>query len=104
MTQSTLDPQVHSPAWVFQSWASFAIAIVVTGIGIVYVPAEAWRSRGFLAMGLLFTIGATLNLAKTTRDVHESPTDVRACRRGTRREAPRRSPSTQVTGAGESRP
>jgi hypothetical protein len=71
MTQSTLDPQVHSPAWVFQSWASFAIAVAATGIGIAYVPAEAW-TRGFLAMGLLFTVGATLNIAKTIRDVHES--------------------------------
>jgi hypothetical protein len=58
-------------AWVFQTWASFAISTVATVAGILYVPVDAW-ARGYLAMGLLFTVGSTLSLAKTVRDQHEA--------------------------------
>jgi len=58
-------------AWVFQTWASFAVSIAATITGILYVPVDAWV-RGYLAMGLLFTVGSTLSLAKTVRDRHEA--------------------------------
>jgi hypothetical protein len=61
----------HSSAWVAQTWIAFVLSVGVTGIGIAYLPEGAWV-RAFLAMGLLFTVGSTLSLAKTTRDVHEA--------------------------------
>lgn len=62
---------VHSPAWVFQTWASFAIAVGTTAAGIAYLPVDRWI-QAFLGMGLLFSIGSTFNLAKTVRDLHEA--------------------------------
>jgi hypothetical protein len=58
-------------AWVFQAWASFIIATGVTGYGIACLPVDAWV-RGFMAMGLLFTVGSTFSLAKTMRDLAEA--------------------------------
>lgn len=40
-------------------------------IGIVYTPANNWV-KGYLGMGLLFSVGSTFSLSKTIRDVHES--------------------------------
>ena len=64
-------PAAHSPAWVVQSWLSFAISVLATALGIYCLPDNGWV-KGFLAMGLLFTVGASLSLAKTVRDMHES--------------------------------
>jgi hypothetical protein len=69
-TMMTNDTTRDSPAWVFQVWASFVLSIGVTTIGIGYLPVDAWV-RAFLSMGLLFTVGSCLSLAKTTRDAHE---------------------------------
>lgn len=65
------EQNVHSSAWIVQTWVSFAIAIAASGLGIWHLPVDAWV-RGFMAMGTLFTIISSLNLAKTIRDVHES--------------------------------
>lgn len=59
-----------SPAWQFQVWASFIIAVSTTGVGIYALPVDVWM-RAFLGMGLLFSVGSTLSLAKTMRDKHE---------------------------------
>jgi hypothetical protein len=61
----------HSPAWVFQTWASFVAAVGTTAAGIAYLPVDRW-TQAFFGMGLLFSIGATFNLAKTVRDIHEA--------------------------------
>ena len=58
-------------AWIFQAWASFILAVCATGYGIVCLPVDAWV-RGFMGMGLLFTVGSTFTLAKTMRDLAES--------------------------------
>jgi hypothetical protein len=60
-----------TPAWLFQVWASFALSAGVTAIGIGYLPVDMWI-RGFLGMGLLFSVGSALSLAKTLRDNHEA--------------------------------
>ncbi|MEB3360200.1 MAG: YiaA/YiaB family inner membrane protein [Synechococcales bacterium] len=60
----------HSAAWIFQSWASFIISVSATAFGILYLPVDAW-AKGYMGMGLLFTVGSTLSVAKTTRDLHE---------------------------------
>ncbi|WP_422927891.1 YiaA/YiaB family inner membrane protein [Singulisphaera sp. PoT] len=71
MSQFQEKMDIHSPAWVFQTWASFAVSVGTTGVGIAYLPVDHWI-QAFLGMGLLFTVGSTLNLAKTVRDLHES--------------------------------
>jgi hypothetical protein len=65
------DVQRDTPAWIFQVWASFAVAIGMTTIGIGYLPLDAWL-RGFLLMGLMFSVGSAFTLAKTLRDNHEA--------------------------------
>jgi hypothetical protein len=61
----------HSPAWVAQVWISFVASAGATAIGIYATPGDVWV-RGFLGMGLLFTIGSSVSLAKTLRDLHEA--------------------------------
>lgn len=69
--QSPLENQTHSSAWIFQAWASFIISIFATSVGILYLPVDNW-TKGFMGMGLAFSVGSTISLAKTTRDIHES--------------------------------
>lgn len=63
--------QAHSSAWVFQAWASFAISVTATTIGICYLPVDGWV-KGYVGMGTLFTVASTFSVAKTTRDMHEA--------------------------------
>ncbi|HEY2517422.1 MAG TPA: YiaA/YiaB family inner membrane protein [Polyangiaceae bacterium] len=63
--------QRDTGAWIFQVWASFALAVGTTSIGIAYMPVDPWL-RAFLGMGLLFSVGSTFSLSKTIRDNHES--------------------------------
>jgi hypothetical protein len=65
------DVQKDTAAWIFQVWASFALSVGMTGIGIAYLAVDAWV-RAFLAMGLIFSVGSSLSLAKTLRDNHEA--------------------------------
>ncbi len=58
-------------AWIFQVWASFVLAVGATSVGIAYLPLDVWL-RAFLGMGLLFSVGSSLSLAKTLRDNHEA--------------------------------
>jgi hypothetical protein len=64
-------PAAHSPAWVVQSWLSFVVAILAMSLGIYALPDGGWV-KGFLSMGLLFTVGSSLSLAKTVRDLHDA--------------------------------
>ncbi len=63
--------QKDSAAWVFQTWASFILSISMTTFGIVNLPVNNWV-KGFMGMGLAFSVGSTFTLAKTTRDLHEA--------------------------------
>jgi hypothetical protein len=63
--------QDHSSAWIAQTWLSFIISISATSLGILYLPADFWV-KGFMGMGLAFTVGSTVSLTKTQRDLHES--------------------------------
>jgi hypothetical protein len=71
MPQPIENFDLHSPAWVFQTWVSFVAAIGTTATGIAYLPVDRWI-QAFLGMGLLFSVGATFNLAKTIRDIYEA--------------------------------
>lgn len=60
----------HSPAWVFFTYLSFAVAIGMTTIGIFVLPIDLW-GRAFLSMGLLMTVQSCITMTKTQRDMHE---------------------------------
>ncbi len=64
-------PETHSAAWIAQTWLSFVIALGVTGLGIWFLPVDIWV-RAFMAMGLLFSVGSSISLSKTLRDMHEA--------------------------------
>ncbi|AFY78397.1 MAG: hypothetical protein IGR93_19165 [Hydrococcus sp. C42_A2020_068] len=63
--------QDHSSAWVMQTWLSFIISVTATSLGIIYLPVDGW-TKSFMGMGLAFTVGSTISLAKTQRDLHEA--------------------------------
>lgn len=63
--------QDHSQAWIFQVWASFIISVSATVLGIIFLPVDAWV-KGYMGMGLGFTVGSTIQLSKTQRDIHEA--------------------------------
>ncbi|MDJ0620781.1 MAG: YiaA/YiaB family inner membrane protein [Calothrix sp. MO_192.B10] len=66
-----LNPQKDSFAWIVQTWAAFTLSLSITTIGIMNLPVDNWI-KGFMGMGLAFSVGSTFTLAKTTRDLHES--------------------------------
>lgn len=58
-------------AWIFQVWVSFILAVSATTLGIIYLPVDNWV-KGFMGMGMTFSIGSSFTLAKTIRDNHEA--------------------------------
>lgn len=66
-----IGPQKDSAAWIFQTWAAFILSISMTTVGIVNLPVNNWV-KGFMGMGLAFSVGSTFTLAKTTRDLYEA--------------------------------
>jgi hypothetical protein len=40
-------------------------------MGLFYLPASLWV-KGYMGMGLLFTVGSAITLTKTLRDDHEA--------------------------------
>ncbi len=72
MTQKLYNaPTVHSNAWIAQTWISFVVSIGATTMGLLVMPANFWM-KGYMGMGLLFSVGSTISLSKTIRDVEES--------------------------------
>jgi hypothetical protein len=63
--------ETHSNGWIAQVWISFALSISATTIGILYTPVDNWI-KGYLGMGLFFSVASTISLSKTVRDIHES--------------------------------
>lgn len=68
--ESTNRP-VHSSAWIASTQITFGLALFATGSGIFFLPLDIW-ARGYLAMGLLLCVVASINLSKTIRDQHEA--------------------------------
>jgi hypothetical protein len=66
-----ISSQKDSNAWIFQTWAAFVLSVGMTTTGIITLPVDVWV-KGFMGMGLGFSIGSTFSLAKTQRDLHES--------------------------------
>lgn len=65
------DIQGHSGAWLFYVKACFAVALLAMLGGILAMPGGL-QVQGYFALCALFLVSATLNLAKTLRDDHES--------------------------------
>jgi hypothetical protein len=52
-------------------WVAFLVALGSSSVGIIYLHADIWV-RGFLFLGLYFTVSSTMSLSKALRDRHES--------------------------------
>lgn len=63
--------QQDSAAWRFFVQVSFVISLLLMSVGIWELPVNAWI-RGFLGMGLFFTVSSSIVLTKTMRDDHEA--------------------------------
>jgi len=61
----------HTTAWVAQTWITFILSVGATAYGIIFMPGDTWV-KGYLGMGLAFSVASTLSLAKTTRDLYEA--------------------------------
>lgn len=68
---TTPTPTHDTSAWRFQIFLAFGIALGLTSIGIFYLPVDMW-TKGYLTMGVYFTVSSAFGLAKTMRDAHES--------------------------------
>ena len=71
MKKYGVNQDAPTTAWVIQGWVSFVLSISATSFGILNLPADGWV-KGYMGMGVLFSVGSTFSLAKTSRDVHES--------------------------------
>ncbi len=61
----------NTASWLMFVQVSFVLALGLMIAGICIVPVTLWI-KGYLAMGLFFTVSATLTLSKTLRDDHEA--------------------------------
>jgi hypothetical protein len=61
----------HSSNWVNFTYVSFLAAVLMTGIGIFFLPTDLW-AKGFLAMGVTMIVMSSINLTKTIRDNHDA--------------------------------
>jgi hypothetical protein len=66
-----ISAQRDSNAWILQTWISFVLSTGLTTVGVLNLPVDIW-AKGFVGMGLAFSVGSTFSLAKTQRDLHES--------------------------------
>lgn len=71
MSNKQMLAQKDTSAWIFQVWLSFILAVSTTAIGIAYLPVDIWV-KGFMGMGLTFSVGSSFTLAKTVRDNYEA--------------------------------
>ena len=69
-----MDPQElqrDSAAWLSFVKLSFALAFGTTLLGIWFLPVDLWI-RGYMSMGMIYSVGSAFTLAKTLRDQHEA--------------------------------
>jgi hypothetical protein len=64
-------PAAHTSAWIAQTWLSFILSIGATSTGLLFMPGNLWM-KGYMGMGLMFSVGSTASLSKTIRDMEES--------------------------------
>lgn len=66
----------NTPAFFAQSVASFVLAMIAVGVGLVALPVDPWM-RGFLSLAMLYAITSAFTLAKCIRDKQEDSTVVK---------------------------
>lgn len=71
-TQKYQSSPAHTSAWIFQTYLCFIVSIAATILGILYMPSQDNWVKGYLLMGMLFSVGSTISLSKTIRDIEES--------------------------------
>ncbi|MCW5651940.1 MAG: hypothetical protein KIS62_19510 [Ramlibacter sp.] len=59
--------QRDSKAWQLQVWVSFALAALLCGVGLAWLPGKD-LDRAFMVMGYFFCLSAAFVLAKFVRD------------------------------------
>jgi len=67
MDGTTLIIRRDTGAWRMQVWISFAIAVLVCGTGLAWLPG-ADLDRAFMVMGYFFCLSAAFVLSKYVRD------------------------------------
>ncbi len=70
MTTPASSSSSMTTAFYVQSVLSFALALVAVIAGITYLPVDGWV-RGFLGLGVLYTVTSAFTLAKCIRDRQE---------------------------------
>ena len=60
-----------SAGWTTFAYASFAMAVFMSGLGIYALDHNIWV-KGYMMMAMVFLTGSTFTLAKTVRDEHEA--------------------------------
>jgi hypothetical protein len=70
MTKAVSSSSPTTTAFFAQAALSFGLALLSVSIGIAFLPVNGWV-RGFLAIGMLFTITSAFTLAKCVRDRQE---------------------------------
>ena len=58
------------PAWLGFTVVSFAAAVAMVALGLLYLPLPVWE-RGYMAMATVFLLHAAVSLTKTLRDRHD---------------------------------
>lgn len=66
--------QRDTNGWRTQVRISFALAILACSAGVIQLPGQE-LDRAFLALGLFFSLFASLNVAKTIRDNRDGQVD-----------------------------
>lgn len=72
MSESTSTSK-STGAFFVQAAIAFGVSLFGTGIGVFYLPLDAWQ-RGFLGMTMLFLVTSSFTLAKVVRDQQEAST------------------------------
>lgn len=73
MNKKVSTNSTHTSAWVAQTYVSFLVSITATLVGIFYMPGNSWL-KGYMGMGVLFSVASTASISKTLRDIEESKT------------------------------
>ena len=66
--------QRDTRAWRLQTWISFALALLVCGTGLAWLPG-ADLDRAFMVMGYVFCLSTAFALSKFVRDNAQAPSD-----------------------------
>ena len=63
--------RIDTPLWGLVVWSAFALAVALTGWGLVQMEISP-PYRAFLGVSWLFLVSSTFTLAKMLRDAHEA--------------------------------